>query len=57
MPTADVLDWATRMVAVSGNPGGGAKACFYQFDEYASTRSVSPSDDLFFVDDCFRFNM
>jgi len=53
MPAEDVLEWATRTV------GGvtGDKACFYQFDDYASTRSVTPSDDLFFVDDCFRFNM
>jgi len=51
MPTADVLEWAHTTIK------SGMKACFYQFDEYASTRSVSPSDDLFFVDDCFRFNM
>jgi hypothetical protein len=55
MPTDEVLVWARRTVPVSG--GGSAKACFYQFDDYASTRSVTPADDLFFVDSCFHFNV
>jgi hypothetical protein len=52
MPVEDVLEWSHHMVSSTDK----AKACFYQFDDYASTRSVTPSDDLFFVDDCFRFN-
>jgi hypothetical protein len=55
MPTADVLEWSRRTVPASG--GGVAKACFYQFDDYASTRTVTPTDDMFYVDDCFHFNL
>lgn len=45
MSDEDVLGWAT------GDP----KQCFYQFLG-PSTKNASPSDDLFYVDDCFAFN-
>ncbi len=45
MADADILAWATAE----------PKQCFYQFLG-VSTKNASPSDDLFYVDDCFAFN-